>query len=453
MSPNDKFLLAFSIVFIAVISLLLVVPILRRKIDVFTTWNFFLLGAIIFNGFSAFNATRGKHYLPSYQSSDYALYYLGTILFYASAFLAYYQWKYPRRAAGRRLRKWPQLTGWTLVILTLVLTLSGLANRYPLPIPVIGQLMFQFGLAGPILGFACAFIAWYRSPGNVLLMMLMLFIAATTLITVLGVGGSRRYLMSFLAVAPLCLYWVWLRYKPTHVMLTWILATVFIGVPVLKGFSEIRHQLKHRGTAFERSVLVLQNLPRAILSGGSAEGFMGQDSVECALLTIHMLHDRSDRLQVRHFFAPYYVLSNPVPRAFWPEKPKSLGLTLPETARIKNIGSANLGVNVVGQCFYDGGLYIHVLYGVLCAGFMRFYDELLVRQAGNPVLIGGLVFLAPQIIGFPRGSIDALGLQVILGFFSVLLTCFMSRIVFGTGITYPRTDHLVDYPNLRCADR
>lgn len=106
-------------------------------------------------------------------------------------------------------------------------------------------------------------------------------------------------------------------------------------------------------------------------------------------------------------------------------------------------------MNVVGQCFYDGGLYIHVLYGVLCAGFMRFYDELLVRQAGNPVLIGGLVFLAPQIIGFPRGSIDALGLQVILGFFSVLLTCFMSRIVFGTGITYPRTDHLVDYPNLR----
>lgn len=450
MPSNDVMLWCFSVAFIVTMTCLLVMPILWRKSDVFTTWNMFLLGAIVFTGFSGINATRGGHYLPSYVASDYALYYLGVLLFYGAAFAAYFGWKYPRRLAGRRLLRWPKLSGMTLVVLVFAFASVGMFQAFSLRIPLLGQLLFQFGVAMPVFAFTCAFIAWYRSPSSPMLIALLLTIGGIALFQSLSVGGSRRYMMSALAVAPISLYWVWLRYKPTPTIVAWILAVVFIGVPLLKGHALIRHHSSSNISAAQRTVELLKKLPSAIMRGGSSEGFMGQDSVEVALLTIHMLHDKSNRLEVTPFNCLYYILVNPIPRSYWPEKPVSLGLSITKTSGLTKKGiHANLGVNVSGQCYYDGGFLIHILYGVIFGSFLRFYDELLVRQAGNPLLIGGFVFMAPQIIGFSRGGMDTIGLQIILGFLSVLLANFLAKLFLGSGITYPRTDHIVDYPVLR----
>lgn len=451
MGANDKVLWVFSVAFIAIAAAALVVPVLRRKMDVFTSWNLFLVGAIIFTGFSGINcATRG-HYLATYTGGDYTRYFLGTLLFYSATTATYFLFKAPRRLAGRTLLTWPKLSGWVLVILTVTLSAVGIFQRFPLQIPFIGQLLFQFSVATPLLAFACAFIAWYRSPSNPLLIGLMLLIGAYTVFLVLGVGGSRRYLMSALAVVPVSLYWTWLRYKPTPVVIGWLVTLTLVAVPVLKGYSEIRHRIGRPGqSGFARTVAVVKALPRAILSGGSNEGFMGQDSVESALLTIHMLHDNSNRLQVTPLHTIVFIISNPIPRSVWPDKPVGFGTTLPGVAKLYKQGiNANLGVNVAGQCYFDGGPLVHLLYGFLFGAFLRYYDEQLVRQPGNPLLIGGLVFIAPQIIAFPRGGTETMGLQIFLGFFVAVMTGWIGRLVFGAGLAYPRTDHIVDYPVLR----
>ncbi len=452
MLSNDNILWAFSVAFIAIMSCLLVVPVLRRKTDVFTAWNVFLVGAILFNGMSGINCTRVLHYFPTYRAADYALYYLGTILFYTTITLTYFYWKYPRRVAGRRLRHWPQMSGGVLVALVFGLTAIGMFQHFQVQIPVVGQLLLFFSLTTPLLAFACAFVAWYRSPSNPMLILLLLLVAGITVFSTVGLGGSRRYLMSTLAVAPICLYWVWLRYKSTPVILSWILIAAVVGVPILKGYSAIRHSIrtKTRQSASQRAIAVLKKLPEAITKGGSSEGFMGQDSVECAIMTIHFLNDNSRRLEVTPFFSPIFILVNPIPRSVWPGKPIAFGITLPAAAKFEDRGiKINLGVNVVGQCFYDGGFLMHILYAAIFGGFLRFYDELLVRQPGNPLLVGGLVFMAPQIIGFPRGGIETMGLQIFLGFIVVVLTSLIARAMFGTGMSYPRTDHIVDYPALR----
>ena len=452
MLSNDDMLWCFSVAFIVIMTCLLVIPVLRRKSDVFTSWNMFLVGAILFNGFSGINATRVEHYFPTYRASDYALYYLGTVLFYVTSVLTYFYWKYPRRVAGRRLLHWPKLSGGVLVALVFGLAAIGMFQHFQVQIPFVGQLLLQFSLATPLLAFACAFVAWYRSPSNPLLMALLCVIGATAVFSSVGLGGSRRYLMSTLAVAPICLYWVWLRYKSTPMILGCILVAVVMGVPVLKGYSAIRHHIKTGTTrsAASRAIGVIKELPRAIMSGGSSEGFMGQDSVECAIMTIHFLNDNSQRLHVTPFHSVIYILVNPIPRVLWPEKPIGFGITLPAAAKLEDRGiQINLGVNVVGQCYYDGGFLMHILYGIVFGAFLRFYDELLIRQSGNPLLVGGLVFMAPQIIGFPRGGIETMGLQVFLGFIVVVLTGLIARTLFGTGMSYPRTDSIVDYPVLR----
>lgn len=450
MSPADRFLYGFSVVFIAVLTLQLVVPTLRRRRDVFTAWNVYLVGAIIFSGLSGINATIRGHYLATYTFQDYQLYALGAVAFHLVATLTYHYYKLPRRLAGRHLLSWPKLSGWVLVILTIGLSLVGLLQRYPLPIPFIGQLLFQFGTVSPLLAFSCAFIAWYRDRNNPLLLALLVIVGTTTLFTTLGVGSSRRYLAGALAVIPVCLYWVWLRYKSTTMIVCVLGIGVLVGVPVLKAYSAVRHTVKTEGAGTARTLALLRALPSRILSGGSSEGFMGQDSVECAIMTIHMLNDNSDRLQVSTLHTPYYILTNPIPRSLWPEKPIAFGILLPEVAKLEKRGiNANLGVNVSGQCYYDGGLWVHLLYGLVWGAFLRFYDELLVRQAGNPLLIGGLVAMSPQIIGFPRGGLETMGLQVFLGFIVVVLASLSAKLIFGVGEKYPRTDHILDYPQLR----
>ena len=344
--------------------------------------------------------------------------------------------------------RWPALSGWGLIILTLGLVGMGVFTRFPPSIPFIGQLLFQFGVSTPLLGLACAFIAWYRAPANPLLIGLLVVAGAFVVVMTLGLGSSRRYFMSAMAVAPMCLYWVWLRYKPTTTILVWLGAAMLIGVPMLKALSAVRGVAKYSGgSPVERAVTILTLMPKAMMSGGSSEGFMGQDSVESAILAIHLLNDNSDRLEVVPFHSAIYILTNPIPRTLWPGKPIGLGVHLPKVARFDKKGvTANLGVNISGQCFYDGGLLMHLIYGLIIGAFFRFYDELLVRQPGNPLLIGGLVFMAPQILGLPRGGLETMGLQIFLGFISVVFTCWVARLVFGSGINYPRTEPLGRLP-------
>ncbi|TWT47363.1 hypothetical protein [Botrimarina hoheduenensis] len=449
MISNDSLLIAFSYAFIAVMATLLIVPILRRRTDVLTAWNTFLIGAIIFTGVSGIRCANAPHYLPGYTGSDYSLYYLGTVIFYSITVLTYYFFKFPRRLAGITLRNSPPLSGGILVVMVILLMGIGVFQRVQVPIPGLAQLLFQFGVMTPFFALAIAFVAWYRSPSNLLLLVLLLFVGAATLIGSLSLGGSRRYLISALACPAIAYYWISLRYQPNRKIFTQTAIALAITMPIVLGYGLIRHASANTSAqGMQRGVAIVKALPSAIRSGGTSEGLTGQDSVECALLVIHMLNDGSDRLEVDPLYSIKYILGNPIPRVLWPEKPVAIGATLPEVAGIKYT-NANLGINVAAQCYYDGGLWVHVLYGMLMGAFLRYFDELLIRQAGNPLLIGALVGMSAQLIGWPRGGIEVIGLQVVLAFIVMVLVNLGFRLIFGTGFTYPRTDHLLRYPAMR----
>lgn len=450
-SSNDDLLWMFSTALIVVMSLLLVIPILRRKSDVFTAWNFFLVGAIVFSGLSGYNAVSSEHYLGTYKSSDYNQYYLGVVVFYTTVVLTYHFFKFPRKLAGRNFLKWPELSAASAPLIVLPLGLLVVFQLVPIGIPGVQEFMMHASLSGPIIGLACAFVLWYRSPTNVFLLTLLLFAAGCAVFAATANGTSRRYLIAALGAAPISLYWIWLRYKTTPVILGWIGAMLALAIPMLMGYTVVRHFIKHNSeTNTQRFSLLLQELPDAIQSGGSMEGFFGQDSVEGSLMLIHLLNDGSKAVEVEPLYSPYWVLVNPIPRSFWPDKPASLGVILPSRAGLTARGlDFNIGVNVVAQCYYDGGLLVHILYAVGFGTFLRFFDELLVRQAGNPYLIGTLVAMSGQIIAWPRGGIEVMTLQIMMVCFITLMVGWIGTVVLGGKLTYPRTDHLVDYPILR----
>jgi hypothetical protein len=451
MTANDKVLYVFSAAFAVVIALMIIVPIVRRKSDIFTSWNFFLAGAFVFNGMSGLSAATFQEYLPTLSKSTYLLYYLGVVLFYGVAALTYHAFKAPRRLAGRTLLKWPEITSVTAPLIAIGLMSLIVGIVAPIPIPFIGQLMMQFSLVAPAIAVAVLSVAWYRDRKNILLLAMLIMAIPLAVGASVAVGGSRRYLMSMLAAVPVSFYWVWLRYKPTSQILATVGVTIAITVPILAGFGAVRHaDLTDKTNAVDRARLVLMALPNAIKQGGSSEGFMGQDSVECALSTIQLLNDGSKQMEVHPLASLWLMVTNPIPRSVWPEKPDSVGLNLVSYFGLRGT-TANLGLNVVGQCYYDGGIPVLILYAVMMGSFLRYYDELLVRRPGNPLLIGGLVAMSAQLIGWPRGCIGLMGMQIVQSVVLVLLTAWIARMVFGTKLIYPSTGHISDYPSLRSA--
>lgn len=447
MNAADTKLYFFSIAFAIFMASVLVIPVLRRKSDVFTCWNFFLLGAFVFNGMSGLNAVK-QEYLPTLSNGTYSLYFLGAIVFYGVAFATYYGFKAPRKLAGRTLLKWPVVSSATAPLIVGALTLLMIGFFVPIPIPFVSQVVAFFGLAAASIAVTVLTIAWFRDRLNVLLLVLLLVYLPLTIGVSVAAGGSRRFLMCTLSAVPVSMYWAWLRYKPTPYIVSVIGLGTMLATLVLAAYGAVRHSDMGDASGLGRARAVLLALPRAMQSGGSSEGFMGQDSVECALSVIELLNNGSHNMEVDPLASLWLVATNAIPRSLWEDKPESVGLHLVEYFDLKGT-TANLGLNVVGQGYYDGGLLVLILYGFIIGAFFRYYDELLIREPGNPFLIGGLVAMGAQIIGWPRGCIGLMGMQIINGFILVVLIQWVGRLLLGTKVFYPRTDHLVEYPVLR----
>ena len=424
-------------------------PVLRRKSDLFTFWNFFLAGGFIFSGMSGLNAATLPHHLPELSTSSYQAHCLGTVVFYTVAILTYYYVKFPRKLAGRTFLTWPDLTSAITPFVSIPLMVLSLGVLFPVQIPLVSQLLVFFGLSAPTVVMGMLVMAWSRNRSNIFLLALIIICAPIAVGISISGGYSRRYLISCLATIPIGIYWAWLRYKPTPTILTVIGATLLAAIPVVAGFSAVRAMLRDDSlSAIQRAQTALKALPDAIKKGGSTEGFMGQDSVDCSLGVIQLLNDGSRRLEGSTLHSLRFVITNPIPRVWWPDKPTSPGATLASDFELKGV-NANLGINVSGQCYYDGGLWVHVLYGFLMAVSLRYLDELLVRRPGNPLLIAGLCGVSSHLMGWPRGCLGVMGMQIL----QVLVFIFLARLaiglIFGFKMRYPRTDHIVDYPVLR----
>ena len=451
MSGADVTLYWFSVGFAVVIALLLLVPVLRRQNDVLTTWNFFLVGAFIFNGMSGLNAATVPHYLPSLSRSSYLLYYLGVIVFYVTITLTYYGFKTPRRLAGRTMLNWPEVSSVTAPLIAGCLMGLGAFVIFPLPIPFIGQLLSNMALVAPSFALAVMTVAYFRNKSNVVLLSFLLLFTLLAVSSAVASGISRRYVISALAAIPVSIYWVWLRYKTTPQILAVLALAAATTVPMIAGFTALRFSLSdENASGIQRVQKFVSALPDAIKSGGSSEGFTGQDSVECALSVIQLLNDGSKGMEVHPLATLWLMVTNPIPRSMMEDKPESIGVNLINYFGLRGT-NANLGLNVVGQCYYDGGLPVIVLYAFMMGTFLRYYDELLVRRPGNPLLIGGLVAMSSQLMGWPRGCIGIMGMQIAQSFILVIVTAWIARTFLGTKVVYPRTDHITNYPVLRSA--
>jgi hypothetical protein len=419
--------------------LTILVPYVRHKSDLLTSWNLFLLGTISFVGLSGLEAYWQPELFRQrdYTSEDYRNYLWGLVTFFAALYLGYYWIKLPRRAADRFPRKWPPISSAVLLVTLPLMMVLAVGSVYPPQIPIVHQLFVQVGNKAICFALVLAFVVWYRNKLNPALLVLLAIVVVFGTIFAVMQGGGRRTLLNVVIAIPLCMYWLTLRYRSPWLNLTLTSILVAFTAVGVMGYSQIRH-FDRRGERLERtfvnSLQALQQLPDH-LSEFRFEELMGQHAVQLSLATIHLYTNGT--LEPDPFNSVVFVVTNPIPREYWPDKPSPLGYTLPDAVGAHT--QANWGPGIVGHGFHEGGLHMVALYSLLCGLVLRYFDELLTRQAGNPYLLAAFAAMASHIFGWTRGDIGTFNIQIVGSCILVLLLAWVGRALFGTGLIYPRT--------------
>lgn len=435
-------LIPFSWMFIGIVLLLIIIPYLRGRSDLLTAWNFFLLGSINFVGVAGLKAgySSEEFRILKYTRQDYVYFMLGVVVFYVTLTLTYSQFKFPRRVAGRFLRKWPPSSISVLYFMLPFALLFAVASAFPPRIVGVAQIAVQVGNKAIVFAIVLAFVAWYRQWANPVLFITLLAVVLFTLVLAIKSGGGRRTFLGVIISIPICLYWLNLRYKKPLVTLAYTAAFSLLVFLLVGAYSHVRH-FDRRGDFQERSVAnsfrALKNIPSKLFEV-DVDPLMGQNAAQTSLAAIHLYtHD----MDPAPFHTLVYVLVSPIPRQLWRDKPLGLGYTLPKDCHVRGT-RATWGPGIVGHGFHEGGLHMLVFYGIICATALRFWDELLTRQRGNPYILAAFSAMSGHIVGWPRGDIGTFTLQIIACFMACVALMWTGRIIFGTGVVYPRTDHL-----------
>lgn len=431
MSPAKQMIL-FGWSYAAVIILAIAVPYLRRKSDLLTAWNFLLLGMGTFVGLSAVAVgldTDHFRFIPLLPR-DYTLYMAGGLVFTASAFFFYHWLKLPDRIASRFLHKWPTQTTSSLLFAVSLSVLLGLGLLVPPNTPILGELAVQLGNKGGIFAFAFAFMAWWKQKKNpVLIAAVIVTLIYALLLAIIG-GSGRRNMVAVVAVVPITLYWVWLRYKSRVLTLACCGLGVFIGFTVVNAYANLRHGDLLRsqgGRNLSNAAKTIKMIPEVMFKYSDRQLiYLGQNSAPVALMAINAYRNE---FETEPFHTLKMTLLTPIPRRLWPDKPVGLGYSLPKDLRVTD--NVSWGPNIIGHGFHEGGLHMLAFYGFLAAFCVKFFDAALAAQPDNPYLLGFFAASSGHLIGWARGDIFTFNNQIIFCLIAAMLLGWVGRILFG----------------------
>ena len=397
--------------------------------DLITARHLFLLGCSNFFGIAGLTTGTTGLYRGNHPMSDVLLLFAGTALFFVAFWYAYNHWSIPQKIAIKRWRTSPTVnTASILVVGSIAMFFGFLASVLPVEIPVIGQITNVLGKLLPAASVALFFFCWLRNPVN------LIYLAATGAAFLLAIfvalfGAGRHPLFAALIAIPIAWYWAKWRYQRPAATIGRILALGVGAAIVILAYSGFRHDFMgdaDSGIAMDR---IRQLMKFQLETSGDAESFLQEDAITVSLLCIEEFHRNGDP---DYFHTLRFVLSNPIPREIWPEKPQALGESLPESLGEFSDGYVNWGTGIIGNAFHDGGLWMAGIYGLLVGGVFRIFDDILRRQPLNPWPIAILAAMSPKIVAYSRGDIaiytvELVGLTVI-----TVIMMKLIKPIFGT---------------------
>lgn len=398
-------------IFTAVFACLILVPWWFGRRHLISFWTIFLAGSINFLTMGMVQNASGLENSLVLRATPKFL--LAMALFYGIASAIYLFPMKKRAAAG--WPRWPvdspQVLGAACLLLSAGSILAGFAPYFPGV-----QLLFVVNGPASIAAFCLGLIMLVRKPGSPFSWGLVTLGFMTALFNSLTFGTGRRELLGVFLVLPVVGYWLVLRTRSKSGSLLALFVLGFAAIIVVTAYASFRHADREADSAASRAITRIQKMPEAIYNrltdfrvfGEVGAVFDGQNAVMVSLLTIDLID--SGELEQKPLHTLGYVVSNPIPRSFWRDKPIGLGKILPV---LRGNDRVTWGPSVIGHSFFDGGWPVLILYASMLGFGIRYLDLRMLQDPLNPWQLAVFSSVSGHVLGFARGDCGTFMINIV----------------------------------------
>lgn len=390
--------------------------------------NIAIVGFILFQLTSAAIPTW-QGWNPIYKLRDWD----GTGMKYAAmatVFAALFLFSYEKGWFSRKLaakvpttRAVPTLG--TVLGLAVLMTVLSIGLRFGLRIPYIGILANNAGLA--FAAIAGGLVGWAWAPrlfNPAIAFAALLILGANLVVTLYGAFGRRELVgvgVCFLFGA----YYSHLRYLRPSAVLARVLVLAIPPLLFIAAFTSVRGS---KGEGRELGAAVSAMRSQSDVKTGLLRLFDGQN---VGAGSMWLLENYPERYEHRHLMTITYFFVNPVPRAWWPEKPEPLSAQMAAKVRMKDVDTSilNIGPGIIGHAASEGGWYALLIYACIGGLFLRFFDEIMSLGAMTPFVVLPFGSVTGHILGMPRGETSLFTFQTILGVVSTYVVLLAIALV------------------------
>jgi hypothetical protein len=412
---------------------------LRGEHDLLSYRNLFLVGFIHFQSTSAFlsgltnEPWRGQPFAPK----SYYLFAIGLVVFTLT-----FIWAYNRKTIPRIMGKivpvrspLPAPTwlyaGVVIGVLTGIISIAIVRAN----VPVLSQIAAQTVFGGMTFAVILAIYMWVKSPANPFNVILVLILPLFTIaLSTIGSHGRRELVGVMIGLVWGIYLFKWRYELPSRTLMRFAIMGIVAAVPLIL-YTSVRGVHHGAWGVDEQDVgtiarMRLKGLMTADLFKDGVLPIMFTDTGLCSVYAIDRWGTDYDKPH-EPFFSAKYVLVNPIPRAFWPEKPIAYGKTMPLSYKKHEFMVVTFGPGVIGHAWHEFGLIGFPLFGLAFGSICKMMDARVFRQALNPFVIAAAGAILGHVIGMPRGDIGVFMLNAIGGSISAFGTVLLLGLVSG----------------------
>jgi hypothetical protein len=387
----------------------------RGECDLLCIRNVALLGFVIFQlGSAAYSLLASDYFkrplaTPVWTALQFAA--------MATVFLVVGLWSYRRGWVVRNLAAKVPITRavpqeGTLLVMSVVVTVLAAGLRLGVRVPLIAVLAENVGTG--LAAIAAGLVGWVwsrRLLNPVMIAFAVVIIAANLFVVMYGSVFGRRGLAAVGAALLWGMYWSHWRTLPTGALLR-RLAIVSIPPLLFLGlFSSVRGIIRERGLSPTEQILLFRQQGSAL--AGLGDIVSGQYA---GAVSMWLIENYPENFDPRPLMAVRYFLVYPVPRAWWPSKPRPLSSLIASQARLTGVRRdvLTIGPGIVGHAAAEGGWYALLVYAVLAGLYGRFFDEIVHGNAQSPFVVLAVGSALGHVVGIPRGTSDAFAFLAVL---------------------------------------
>ncbi|TVQ63404.1 MAG: hypothetical protein EA378_02105 [Phycisphaerales bacterium] len=401
---------------------------MARRAEVLGWRNVFLLGYLHFVALGGYFAATTNEEVNNYVPSEHAA---GVLAVAQPLFLlVYLLFDMVGRRTGSLERLVPRLnmtvTAPAIVITSVLLTGSAL---FLAAIPIGGYLggvlgQFRGGLAASGLALAVYFFLAQRfNPASIVLLVLSL--GAGILATTVGESG-RRLALGVLIAVPWMWYFATLRLRGPIAVSTSLLAIGTAGVIALAVYGSVRHQDAGFGGGGRAAIDVGTRAEQIseLISNPRFEARMLDNLIytDTSHNTMFIIDTYPNQYDVHPLNDATYIITNPIPRALWPDKPRGLGDRLRD-----EMGTvANLGPGIIGHAWASWMWLGIVGYAAAFGIAFGVLDRALRHRIDSPFFIAASGAGMGNMVAMARGDVALFVIQVVT---AVLITVVIMVVI------------------------